>query len=131
MCCLLFLSSNYCFPHSHHYIFPLFFFIKARLASCAAVQASIEYLSRALFSPNSIAKNTREVYVSLLRSFWEAQDFILEVNGHLTTLTVAVIIPIADNEAYKNRYVVCSCNVGDSLGYVYNKKHGVREFTQG
>ncbi|CAG9804297.1 unnamed protein product [Chironomus riparius] len=104
---------------------------KARLASCAAVQASIEYLSRALFSPNSVAKTTREVYVSLLRSFWEAQDFILEVNGHLTTLTVAVIFPIADSETYKNRYVVCSCNVGDSLGYVYSKKHGVREFTQG
>lgn len=27
--------------------------------------------------------------------------------------------------------VVCCCNVGDSLGYVYSKTHGVREFTQG
>lgn len=104
---------------------------KARLASCAAVQASIEYLSRALFSPNNIAKSTREVFVSLLRSFWESQDFILEVNGHLTTLTVAVILPLSNDDKYKNKYVVCACNVGDSLGYVYNKKHGVREFTQG
>jgi hypothetical protein len=79
------------------------------------------------FSGNT-AKNTREVFVSLLRSFWEAQDFILEVNGHLTTLTVCVILPLADEN---NKYVVCSCNVGDSLGYVYSQTHGVREFTQG
>lgn len=105
---------------------------KARLASCAAIQGSIEYLSRALFSSTNYAKSTQEVYVSLLRSFWAAQDFILEVNGHLTTLTIAVILPISDNdETNKNRYVVCSCNVGDSLGFVYSKKHGVREFTQG
>lgn len=105
---------------------------KARLASCAAIQGSIEYLSRALFSNTNVAKNTREVFVSLLRSFWEAQDFILEVNGHLTTLTVVAIFPLSDeDEAHKNKYVVCSCNVGDSLGYVYSKKHGVREFTQG
>lgn len=78
-----------------------------------------------------MAKNTSEVFVSLLRSFWEAQDFILEVNGHLTTLTVCVILPLGDEGSNKNKYVVCSCNVGDSLGYVYSKSHGVREFTQG
>jgi hypothetical protein len=105
---------------------------KARLASCAAIQGSIEYLSRALFSSTNVAKTTNEVFVSLLRSFWSAQDFILEVNGHLTTLSVVVILPISDNdEAHKNKYVVCACNVGDSLGYIYSKKHGVREFTQG
>lgn len=78
-----------------------------------------------------MAKNTSEVFVSLLRSFWEAQDFILEVNGHLTTLTVCCILPLADEGTHKNKYVVCSCNVGDSLGFVYSKTHGVREFTQG
>lgn len=78
-----------------------------------------------------MAKNTREIFVSLLRSFWEAQDFILEVNGHLTTLTVCVILPLEDDGIYKNKYVICSCNVGDSLGYVYSKSQGVREFTQG
>ncbi|CRK99349.1 CLUMA_CG012598, isoform A [Clunio marinus] len=103
---------------------------KARLASCAAIQASLEYLTRALFSPGNTAKNTREVFVSLLRSFWEAQDFILEVNGHLTTLTVCVILPLSDEEVNKNKYVICACNVGDSLGYVYSRTHGVREFTQ-
>lgn len=105
---------------------------KARLASCAAIQGSIDYLSRALFSSTNFAKTTNEVFVSLLRSFWSAQDFILEVNGHLTTLTVAVILPMRDDdEAHKNKYVVCACNVGDSLGFVYSKKYGVREFTQG
>lgn len=104
---------------------------KARLASCSAIQASLEYLTRALLSPSNTAKNTSEVFVSLLRSFWEAQDFILEVNGHLTTLTVCVILPLADEGANKNKYVVCSCNVGDSLGYIYSKTHGVRELTQG
>jgi hypothetical protein len=83
------------------------------------------------FLPDNLAKNTSEVFVSLLRSFWEAQDFILEVNGHLTTLTVAVILPLADDGNNKNKYVICACNVGDSLGYVYSKTHGVREFTQG
>lgn len=80
---------------------------------------------------DSTATNTSEVFVSLLRSFWEAQDFILEVNGHLTTLTATVILPLADDGEYKNKYVICACNVGDSLGYVYSKSHGVREFTQG
>lgn len=105
---------------------------KAKLASCAAIQGSIDYLSRALFSSTNFAKTTNEVFVSLLRSFWAAQDFILEVNGHLTTLTVAVILPMRDDdETHKNKYVVCACNVGDSLGFVYSKKYGVREFTQG
>lgn len=105
--------------------------LKSKIASCSAVQASMEYLSRALFSSNNIATNTNQIFVSLLRSFWEAQDFILEAEGHLTTLTVAVILPLADSETHKNKYVCCSCNVGDSLGYVYSKKHGVREFTLG
>ena len=104
---------------------------KARLASCAAVQASLDYLTKALLRPTCIATNTSEVFVSLLRSFWEAQDFILEVNGHLTTLTVCVILPLSAEGANKNKYVICACNVGDSLGYVYSKLHGVREFTQG
>lgn len=125
---------------------------KARLASCAAVQASLEYLTRALLTPSkkifrsfrsfvmnlqilsptaNTAKNTREVFVSLLRSFWEAQDFILEVEGHLTTLTVCVILPLDDEGANKYKYVICACNVGDSLGFIYSKTHGVREFTEG
>lgn len=77
-----------------------------------------------------MAKSTREVFISLLRSFWEAHACILEVTGAtLTTLTVAVILPLSGD--YKNKYAVCACNVGDSLGYIYSKSYGVREFTQG
>lgn len=73
--------------------------------------------------------STREVFMILLRSFWEAQDCILETGGALTTLTVCVVLPLTGQ--YDGKYVVCSCNVGDSLGYVYSKVDGVREFTIG
>jgi serine/threonine protein phosphatase PrpC len=53
----------------------------------------------------------------------------LEVGGSLTTLTVVIILPLNDDK-YFGQFVVCSCNVGDSLGYAYSKVHGVREFTQ-
>lgn len=45
----------------------------------------------------------------------------------LTTLTAAVVAPLADTD----QFVVCVCNVGDSLAYVYSQKYGVREITQG
>lgn len=76
-----------------------------------------------------MASTTREVFVSLLRSFWEAHACILEVGGALSTLTAAVVLPLGD--PYTDKHIVCACNVGDSLGYVYSKRHGVREFTQG
>ncbi|GAB0088845.1 PP2C-like domain-containing protein CG9801 [Sergentomyia squamirostris] len=101
----------------------------ARLAARSAVLGCLEYLDTAVFGLHGTAKSTREVLVSLLRSFWEAHDCILEVGGALSTLTVAVIIPLAGENSGKS--VVCACNVGDSLGYVYSKQYGVREFTQG
>uniref|UniRef100_A0A1L8DNK2 Putative serine/threonine protein phosphatase signal transduction mechanism n=1 Tax=Nyssomyia neivai TaxID=330878 RepID=A0A1L8DNK2_9DIPT len=101
----------------------------ARLAARSAVLGCLEYLDTAVFGPHGTAKATREVLVSLLRSFWEAHDCILEVGGALSTLTVAVIIPLGGEHAGKS--VVCACNVGDSLAYVYSKTFGVREITQG
>lgn len=103
----------------------------ARLAARSAVHGSLDYLDTAIFgvAQECKASSTRDVFVSLLRSFWEAHDCILEVGGALSTLTVAVILPLGGQNMGK--YVVCSCNVGDSLGYIYSKKHGVREFTQG
>lgn len=77
-----------------------------------------------------MATTTREVFVSLLRSFWSAHACILETGGALTTLTVAVILPLGGDKD-SDKSIVCSCNVGDSLGYVYSKRFGVREFTQG
>lgn len=45
----------------------------------------------------------------------------------LTTLTAAVVVPLAN----RDQFVMCVCNVGDSLAYVYSQKYGVREVTQG
>lgn len=100
----------------------------ARIAAQAAIFGCIEYLNTAIFGVGT-ATTTREVFVSLLRSFWEAHACILETEGSLTTLTCAVVLPLASE--HKGQYVVCACNVGDSLGYVYSKSYGVREFTQG
>lgn len=104
----------------------------ARLAARSAVQGSLEYLDTAVFGQvvGGMASSTREVFVSLLRCFWSAHACILETGGALSTLTVAVILPLAD-EQRSGASVVCCCNVGDSLGYVYSQNHGVREFTQG
>jgi hypothetical protein len=65
--------------------------------------------------------------VSLLRSFHAAHSLILQEAGMLTTLTTAVVLPLADSD----RFVTCICNVGDSLSYVYSAQHGVREITKG
>lgn len=123
------------------------------MAARSAVQGCLEYLDTAIFgpSPGGMATTTREVFVSLLRSFWEAHACILEVGGALSTLTAAVVLPLQslrrsnketgdddddddDDVSFPigtNKHIVCACNVGDSLGYVYSKRYGVREFTQG
>lgn len=104
----------------------------ARLAARSAVQGSLDYLDTAVFGQfaGGMACSTREVFVSLLRSFWSAHACILETGGALSTLTVAVILPLA-GEKHAGKSIVCCCNVGDSLGYIYSTKYGVREFTQG
>uniref|UniRef100_A0A6P4F5I2 PP2C-like domain-containing protein CG9801 n=1 Tax=Drosophila rhopaloa TaxID=1041015 RepID=A0A6P4F5I2_DRORH len=101
----------------------------ARLAARSAVHGCLDYLDRAVFGQalECRATTTQEVFVSLLRSLWEGHGCILEVGGALSTLTIAVVLPL---DGSPGKYVVCSCNVGDSLGYVYSKKHGVRELTQ-
>ncbi|XP_043654227.1 PP2C-like domain-containing protein CG9801 [Drosophila teissieri] len=101
----------------------------ARLAARSAVHGCLDYLDRAVFGQalECRATTTQEVFVSLLRSLWEGHGCILEVGGALSTLTIAVVLPL---DGAPGKYVVCSCNVGDSLGYVYSKKHGVRELTQ-
>lgn len=65
--------------------------------------------------------------MSLLRSFHAAHSLILQEAGMLTTLTTALVLPLADSD----RFVTCICNVGDSLSYVYSAQHGVREITKG
>lgn len=76
---------------------------------------------------SDILSYSQDVFVALLRSFHAAHSLILQEDGMLTTLTAAVVMPLANRE----QYVVCVCNVGDSLAYVFSQKHGVREITQG
>ncbi|KAH8419138.1 hypothetical protein KR222_006638 [Zaprionus bogoriensis] len=101
----------------------------ARLAARSAVHGCLDYLDRAVFgqAQECLATTTQELFVSLLRSLWEGHGCILEVGGALSTLTIAVVVPL---DGAPDKYVVCACNVGDSLGYIYSKKHGVRELTQ-
>lgn len=102
------------------------------MAAQSAVQGSLDYLNNAVFGQvaGSMAKSTREIFVSLLRSFGSAHSCILETGGALSTLTVAVILPL-NGPNYTGKSCVCCCNLGDSFGYVYSKRHGVREITQG
>lgn len=99
----------------------------ARLAARCAVQGSIEYLNSALFGTQH-SSTTTDVFTSLVRSFWEAHAYIMEMNGALTTLTVVVVLPLFERSS---KSAVFCANVGDSLGYVYSKRYGVREITEG
>uniref|UniRef100_A0A182VSS8 PPM-type phosphatase domain-containing protein n=1 Tax=Anopheles minimus TaxID=112268 RepID=A0A182VSS8_9DIPT len=98
----------------------------ARIAARSAVQGAIEYLNSAVFGIHQVS-STREIFVSLIRSFWEAHNYILQVGGALSTLTVAIVLPVESSE----QSVVCCCNVGDSLGYIFAKNNIVREITTG
>ncbi|CAH0549497.1 unnamed protein product [Brassicogethes aeneus] len=135
---------------------------KACIAAKSAVHGCLHYLDKTIFNdtkpfesltvktedsaPNSLnadiarnenlIKNTREVFVCLLRAFNCAHDLILENKGMLTTLTVAIVLPLRQkmvlgSQEDATRYVCCVCNVGDTLAYVYSQKYGVRELTKG
>ncbi|KAG5887074.1 hypothetical protein JTB14_018245 [Gonioctena quinquepunctata] len=141
---------------------------KASIAAKSAVHGSLHYLNKTIFNDtkpfenltiktdessisNSIVdeninliSNTREVFICLLRAFNCAHDLILENKGMLTTLTVAVILPLrqklektvllqngVERQETETQYVCCVCNVGDTLAYIYSQKYGVRELTKG
>ncbi|XP_033341026.1 PP2C-like domain-containing protein CG9801 isoform X1 [Megalopta genalis] len=108
---------------------------KASIAARSAVHGSMEYLNNALFCPsvNNEITTTKDVFIALLRSFHAAHSLILQEQGMLTTLTVCAVLPLPNSESNTNqkKYVACTCNVGDSLAYVYSRKTGVREITRG
>lgn len=117
---------------------------RAALAARSAIHGAMDYLNRALFpsTTNGRQLTTNDVFLSLLRSFHAAHSMILQEGGLLTTLTAAVVAQL-DQSSLQNslytgsdnsnsaKFVVCVCNVGDSLAYVYSPKHGVREITHG
>nr|XP_050023143.1 PP2C-like domain-containing protein CG9801 [Dermacentor andersoni] len=100
---------------------------KSCLAARCAVHGCMDYLNRALYREGGTIETTQEVFVCLLRSFQAAHSLILQEQGMLTTLCAAVTVQLQGSD----QYVVCVCNVGDSLAYVYNQQHGVREITLG
>ncbi|RWS23809.1 PP2C-like domain-containing protein [Leptotrombidium deliense] len=101
--------------------------VKAKIAARCAIHGSIDYLNKVIYGGGSRIETTMDIFVALLRSFSAAHSLILEENGSLTTLTVAVVAQLKNSD----RFIVCTCNVGDSLAYVYSQVHGVREITQG
>ncbi|XP_017781405.1 PREDICTED: PP2C-like domain-containing protein CG9801 isoform X2 [Nicrophorus vespilloides] len=132
---------------------------KASIAAKSAIHGCLHYLNKTIFQDtkpfDNLVKseegsvksetpvhesrigNTREVFVCLLRAFNCAHDLILENKGMLTTLTVAVVLPLKQSNVRRTEgstienYICCVCNVGDTLAYVYSQKYGVRELTKG
>lgn len=101
------------------------------LAATCAIRGAMEYLNKAIYhgiNGTSGVTNTKEIAISLLRSMTAAHTLILsDENASQTTLTVGVTAQLADS----NKWVLVTCNVGDSFGYVFSPKHGVREVTEG
>ncbi|CAJ0558011.1 unnamed protein product, partial [Mesorhabditis spiculigera] len=97
----------------------------ARLAARCAVRGAIDYLNGHILDNGF--RTTTEVFHELLASFHSAHSLILQEGGQLTTLCVAVVAPAKGAK----QWVLCVCNVGDSLCFVYNNNYGVREVTLG
>ncbi|KAK6732165.1 hypothetical protein RB195_016505 [Necator americanus] len=97
----------------------------ARLAARCAVRGAIDHMNEHIESGS--LSNTTEVFHELLASFHSAHSLILQEGGMLTTLCVAVVAPAVHCDSW----VLCVCNVGDSLCFVYNRNYGVREVTMG
>lgn len=97
----------------------------ARLAARCAVRGAIDHMNEHI-EMGSLT-NTTEVFHQLLASFHSAHSLILQEGGMLTTLCVAVVAPAVHCDSW----VLCVCNVGDSLCFVYNRDYGVREVTMG
>uniref|UniRef100_A0A915D4V1 PPM-type phosphatase domain-containing protein n=1 Tax=Ditylenchus dipsaci TaxID=166011 RepID=A0A915D4V1_9BILA len=95
----------------------------ARLAARCAIRGAIDHLNSAVEKNNF--ENTTDVFHSLLGAFHAAHALILQEGGALTTLCVALVAPVRNSESS----VLCVCNVGDSLCFVFNPLYGVREVT--
>lgn len=70
-----------------------------------------------------ILKYFQDIFHKLLGAFHSAHALILQEGGLLTTLCVAVAVQLKGSTTW----VLCVCNVGDSLCFVYNPESGVQE----
>uniref|UniRef100_A0A7M5X3K8 PPM-type phosphatase domain-containing protein n=1 Tax=Clytia hemisphaerica TaxID=252671 RepID=A0A7M5X3K8_9CNID len=96
---------------------------KSRLAATCGIYGSVKYLNDNLAN----CKTTKDVFNQILKGFEQAQNCIVSEQGTMTTLCVAVVVPMPEKE----RYGLCVVNVGDSYAYVFNKHYGVKEVTEG
>ncbi|CAB3403902.1 unnamed protein product [Caenorhabditis bovis] len=97
----------------------------ARLAARCAIRGAIDHMNGQVI--NNSMSNSTEVFHEMLAAFHSAHSLILQEGGMLTTLCLALVAPMKCG----NGWVLCVCNVGDSLCFVYNKNYGVREVTLG
>ncbi|VBB30813.1 unnamed protein product [Acanthocheilonema viteae] len=95
----------------------------ARLAARCAIRGAIDHLNYHLFAEE--CKTTTEIFHRLLGAFHSAHALILQEGGLLTTLCVAVAVQLKGSTSW----VLCVCNVGDSLCFVYSPETGVQEVT--
>ena len=94
---------------------------ESRLAARCAIRGAVERLNAAV--ERDILHTTTDVFHELLASFNAAHALILAEGGALTTLCVALVVPVRAS----NSFALCVCNVGDSLCFVQNEALGVRE----
>ncbi|KAI6183845.1 Protein phosphatase 2C (PP2C)-like domain-containing protein [Aphelenchoides bicaudatus] len=95
----------------------------SRLAARCAIRGAVDHLNDAI--ENNLLRTTTEIFHCLLGAFHTAHALILQEGGSLTTLCVGLIAPVKNS----NSFVLCVCNVGDSLCFVQNSTYGVREVT--
>lgn len=96
----------------------------SRLAARCAIRGAVDHLNTAV--ERQQFGTTTDIFHCMLGAFHAAHALILQEGGALTTLCVALVVPVRDSTSS----VLCVCNVGDSLCFVYNAAHGVREVTQ-
>ncbi|VDK78206.1 unnamed protein product [Litomosoides sigmodontis] len=96
-------------------------FLKLRMVYLAADAA--DGIVDSIFA--SFKRTIDDVFHILLGAFHSAHALILQEGGLLTTLCVAVAVQLKGSTTW----VLCVCNVGDSLCFVYNPQTGVQEVT--
>ena len=102
--------------------------IKPRLAARCAVHGCIEYLHSKLFECPKMPGTTQDIFHNILRSLHNAQKLIIDHGGTTTTLSVAVIVELAEGKG--NKWGLCVVSVGDTLCYVWrNDVQAVHEVT--
>uniref|UniRef100_A0A3Q0KCX4 PPM-type phosphatase domain-containing protein n=1 Tax=Schistosoma mansoni TaxID=6183 RepID=A0A3Q0KCX4_SCHMA len=115
-------------------------------AARSAISAIYTYLESHLFGhmkEKHIIKDTRDAAQLLFEAFSFAQDEIVSVTTGLTTLCVALILPVLttttheshrltneQTSAYgKAQFSVVIASVGDCQAFLLSKFHGIREIT--